>query len=542
MKINKNLLPSKTVMLLAGGFAFFLLLFFTAGFLGLYSLRRASVDTQQYIRAVDSARDIQVKFQRQFMTWKAIVLEGNNFETFRKNYHDFSYQADRVQDNLFNLAIMCAELEKVPAQIEELRAMHKQITGEFIRLIVDMEESNFRNRPGVIQKTYGKDQQALRQVDSIVQEIETAADRKIGDVRSYYYGMTMISFLAIALAVILMALYISREVIRSQELLEAKVRERTKELAEANEFLRKEIIERTRAEEKYRTLVDGSSDIVFSMDNSLALLHVNRSLKNIFKLAPEKLTGRNFIDLIHIGLRGDDLSRQLLKDKIDGFLADRRPLEFMAAFKAPHNIEPVEMEIRLEYIDIEGGGQILGKARKLSEDQLNDYLCYEKKKFIIKNSLLLSEALVSRITRSLSAFIEAREVSMLRMALNEIIINAIEHGNLNITFNEKSAAQEKGEYFALIASRQENPEYSDRKVGIEYSIDSKRAVYLITDEGDGFDHASMNERAIESINEEMIAHGRGISIVKSVFDSVKYNRKGNQVLLVKNLSGSGKVS
>jgi nitrate/nitrite-specific signal transduction histidine kinase len=187
------------------------------------------VDTQQYIRAVDSARDIQVKFQRQFMTWKAIMLEGNNFETFRKNYHDFSYQADRVQDNLFNLAIMCAELEKVPSQIEELRAMHKQVTGEFIRLIVEMEESDFRNRAGVIQKTYGKDQQALRQVDSIVQEIETAADRKIGDVRSYYYGMTMLSFLAIAFAVVLMAVYISREVIRSQELLEKKVRERTKD-------------------------------------------------------------------------------------------------------------------------------------------------------------------------------------------------------------------------------------------------------------------------------------------------------------------------
>jgi anti-sigma regulatory factor (Ser/Thr protein kinase) len=210
----------------------------------------------------------------------------------------------------------------------------------------------------------------------------------------------------------------------------------------------------------------------------------------------------------------------------------------MAAFKAPHNIEPVEMEIRLEYIDIEGGGQILGKARKLSEDRLNGYLFYEKKKFIIKNSLLLSEALVARITRNLSAFVEPREAGMVRMALNEIIINAIEHGNLNITFNEKSEAQEKGEYFALIASRQENPRYSDRKVAVEYSIDAKRAVYLITDEGDGFDHASMNDRAIEAINEEMIAHGRGISIVKSVFDSVQYNRKGNQVLLVKNLSGA----
>ena len=60
--------------------------------------------------------------------------------------------------------------------------------------------------------------------------------------------------------------------------------------------------------------------------------------------------------------------------------------------------------------------------------------------------------------------------------------------------------------------------------------------YLVTDEGEGFDHRAMDETAMEAINTEMIAHGRGISIVKSVFDRVAYNPRGNRVLLVKNLS------
>jgi anti-sigma regulatory factor (Ser/Thr protein kinase)/PAS domain-containing protein len=536
MKIKKFSLPSNTVMLLAGGFTLFMILFIIAGTLGLYSLSRASSDTRQYIRAVDSARDIQVKFQRQFMTWKTIMLEGNNFETFKKNYHDFSFQADRVQDNLFNLASMCAELEKVPAQIDSLRAMHRLITEEYIRLVVEMEESNFRNKAGVIARAYGKDEQALEQVDSIVQEIEVAADRKIQDVNAYYYWISLVSFIAIAIAAVLMAVYISREVIQSQEVLENKVRERTGELAQANEVLRAEIIERSKAEEKYRLLVDGSSDIIFGMDEDFFLLHVNRSVKSVFKIDPETLVSANFLDLVHLGLCGDDLNRQILRDTLESFRTSRKPVEFTAAFKAPKNIEPVEMEIRLEFINIENGGrQILGKARKISEDMLTRYLHCERKKFIIRNSLMLSEALTGRITRNLAAFCDKREAGMIRMALHEIVINAIEHGNLNITFREKSEAQERGSYFSLIAERQEDPRYCDRKVQVEYSLNPEKVAYLITDEGDGFDHSAADKRAVEAVNEEMIAHGRGISIVKSVFDEVKYNSKGNQVLLIKYL-------
>ncbi len=537
MKSGTGLPLSKTAILLAGGFTLFMLLFIAAGFLGLYSLRRSSSDTRQYIRAVDSARDIQVKFQRQFMTWKTIMIEGDNFETFRKNYHDFSFQGDRVQDNLFNLAIMCADLEKVPSQIEQLRAMHKLITEEYTRLIVKLEETGFKNREASISKALGRDERALEHVDAIVQEIEVAADRKIGDVNAYYYGMSLLSFIVIAIAVLLMAAFITREVTRSHKMLERKVAERTAELESANRVLQGEIIERTRAEEKYRMLVDGSSDIIFGMDEDFTMLHANRSVKSIFKIEPEKIVSRSFLDLARLGLRGDEINRQILLETLDNFRRNRTAVEFTAAFKAPKNIEPVEMEIRLEYINTESENrQILGRARKISEDLLNRFLQFEKKKYAIRNSLMLAETLTGRITRDLAAFTGAREIGMIRMALQEIVINAIEHGNLNISFQEKSEAQDKGRYFQMIADRQGDPRYRDRKVSVEYSMDSRRVAYLVTDEGGGFDHRAMDETAMEAINNEMIAHGRGISIVRSVFDRVAYNARGNSVLLVKNLS------
>ena len=36
-------------------------------------------------------------------------------------------------------------------------------------------------------------------------------------------------------------------------------------------------------------------------------------------------------------------------------------------------------------------------------------------------------------------------------------------------------------------------------------------------------------------NRHMLAHGRGISMAKNIFDSVRYNRKGNQVRLIKKI-------
>ena len=37
-------------------------------------------------------------------------------------------------------------------------------------------------------------------------------------------------------------------------------------------------------------------------------------------------------------------------------------------------------------------------------------------------------------------------------------------------------------------------------------------------------------------NERLLGHGRGISLAKNIFDEVRYNEKGNVVLLVKKIT------
>ncbi len=77
----------------------------------------------------------------------------------------------------------------------------------------------------------------------------------------------------------------------------------------------------------------------------------------------------------------------------------------------------------------------------------------------------------------------------LELGLSEIIINAIEHGNLGISFDEKCEALTSGmEALAhLRDSRQENPDLARRQVRIESAFDGESIIWTITDEGNGFD-------------------------------------------------------
>ena len=127
---------------------------------------------------------------------------------------------------------------------------------------------------------------------------------------------------------------------------------------------------------------------------------------------------------------------------------------------------------------------------------------------------------------------------MIQIALREVIINAIEHGNLNITFDEKSDAIENDTYFNLIHCRQNTPGIKDKKVTIEYTVNKDSIRYTISDEGKGFSYKKYLENTEETADTECIPHGRGLVMISSVFDEISFNDKGNVVTLVKNLSGT----
>ncbi len=289
----------------------------------------------------------------------------------------------------------------------------------------------------------------------------------------------------------------------------------------------------TLSEERYRLLIEGTNDIIFSLDERWNFTSINRAVLAHFKVKPEAVIGRNILELMYEG-PGGNTTRQLVIEKLEEFARERRPISFRAEFISPIISEPREMQVRLEYLSIAGRVEVLGKASSVAEDVLLKYFEYEKQRYSIGNFLITSEEISHRITRNLYRYFDHREITLIRIALREIIINAIEHGNLEISFEDKTAAMQEERYFDLVAERQRHPRFSSRRVHIEYAIDPEKIAYKITDEGPGFDYHAVLNTDPDAVNENMLSHGRGITMAREVFDSIEYNKKGNQVLLVKN--------
>ena len=260
------------------------------------------------------------------------------------------------------------------------------------------------------------------------------------------------------------------------------------------------------------------------------------------KISPEEVTGYRLTDLIRDETGDAAVTRRIVTEKLETARKENKSVKFNVQFQTPYLIEPVEYKVSLEFIEIEGSSEIIGKAVRVSDDRFTDSFISEKCEYRIKNFLYTADDISHRITNNLQKYLGKSEVSMIRIGLREILINSIEHGNLNISFEEKTDAIMNERYFDLINERQGEPEFRDRHVKIEYMITSVKAIYKITDQGRGFSHRrhlSIKDEHMADMNEKGVQHGRGIIMVRKIFDEVKYNIRGNQVLLVKRINRSG---
>lgn len=111
--------------------------------------------------------------------------------------------------------------------------------------------------------------------------------------------------------------------------------------------------------------------------------------------------------------------------------------------------------------------------------------------------------------------------------LAELMLNAIEHGNLGITYSEKSRLLGTAGLDAEVQRRLVAPEYAGRKASAVLEKGEDYVRVIITDEGAGFDWKPYLE--IDP-NRAFDAHGRGIAMARLLsFDRMDYHGVGNQV-------------
>lgn len=285
---------------------------------------------------------------------------------------------------------------------------------------------------------------------------------------------------------------------------------------------------------RLQTLVEESDDFIFTLDESWNFTMANKSFQRILKYGQEELLSMNFLELIYNRDWKDSLNKIFALEKLEELSKPGTSVSFQTEFKQKHVLEPRDSQVRLQYLEYDDGRrEILGRASIITEDVLARYLIKERVEFSIENYVRNAEILSQRLSSLISRFADAEVQMTVRTSLREIIINAIEHGNLEITFDEKTKALEEGSYLSLIEERRSDPRFKNRKIFLEYSIDEDRVAFRVTDEGQGFDHRKVLKTDEKKLNEDFMAHGRGIMMTVSAFDIVRYNEKGNRVALVK---------
>jgi hypothetical protein len=118
--------------------------------------------------------------------------------------------------------------------------------------------------------------------------------------------------------------------------------------------------------------------------------------------------------------------------------------------------------------------------------------------------------------------------------LNELIVNGVEHGNLQIGYEEKTKLQKTDQWEEEIARRQISPEYAHKFVEVTFERHPDRIQLTVTDQGLGFDWSDYQEIKPERLLE---SHGRGIAMAKALsFDHIEYVGPGNRVFCVVKLA------
>jgi CheY-like chemotaxis protein len=117
--------------------------------------------------------------------------------------------------------------------------------------------------------------------------------------------------------------------------------------------------------------------------------------------------------------------------------------------------------------------------------------------------------------------------------LSDLMVNAIEHGNLGVTYQEKSLLKWEGDWEAEIGRRLALPQFHDRFATIRLEHNSSGIVFTITDQGDGFE---WNKFLSFDPDRAFDPNGRGIAMAKMMsFSALEYQGRGNVVVATVNL-------
>ena len=151
--------------------------------------------------------------------------------------------------------------------------------------------------------------------------------------------------------------------------------------------------------------------------------------------------------------------------------------------------------------------------------------------FVLENDPGLVPPLVSQFREDLieMGLCDLTGATRAGIALEEALLNAVYHGNLEVSSDLRQNGDEA--FHKLAKERRALEPFAARRVRITARLTTTAATFVIADEGPGFDVAKLPDPTDPEFLER--PSGRGVLLMRTFMDEVRYNATGNRVTLVK---------
>ena len=151
--------------------------------------------------------------------------------------------------------------------------------------------------------------------------------------------------------------------------------------------------------------------------------------------------------------------------------------------------------------------------------------------FLLENDRRLFGPLIGHLRETLAGLgvWDEGRLMHISVALEEALVNAAEHGNLELDSELRN--QDRDTYLALAEERRALDPWEGRRVRLEVRITRSEASFVIEDEGTGFDPDQLPDPTDPA--NLLRPSGRGVLLMRALMDEVAFNERGNRVRLLK---------
>ncbi len=127
-----------------------------------------------------------------------------------------------------------------------------------------------------------------------------------------------------------------------------------------------------------------------------------------------------------------------------------------------------------------------------------------------------------------------------RLAVQEAVLNALEHGNLGLESSWKEELHPDGadRFSATRRDRLRDPEFCGRRIFVTVSFDGTALEVVIRDQGNGF--LNFPQGGAPERFSEVSCSGRGLALMYSAVDEVRFDHNGSEVTLRKATKPAGR--